>query len=93
MLPKGWSQLSPEDAQAADEELGRELPATHVLQGRTAHAFARREHRDDFIFLLDTGEAAVVHLTWQIETDPRWPFTSAYPSLADCVAAIEQDDA
>jgi hypothetical protein len=62
-------------------ELARELPTDHVLFGRDAEFLAKRQDRDDFFVALEQGEAASVHLTWSIETDPNWPGTSLYPSF------------
>lgn len=56
------------------EELGRELAVGHVLHGALAHPVAVRQHGKETIWWLpDKAAWAVVHLTSQPETDPRWP--------------------
>lgn len=57
-----------------ERELQRELPTGHVLQGHAALAIARRQARDDVVFVLDDGRICVVHLTWSVETNPNWPY-------------------
>jgi hypothetical protein len=77
---------SPE-AQRLATELSSELSAKHVLFGLNASAVAKRIDRDDVLFELAGGGTplAVVHLTWQRESDPRWPTTRLFTSLAQWV--------
>jgi hypothetical protein len=68
-----------------EEQLRREIAPTHVLSGQTVRLIARRADTDDALFALSDGRVAEVHLTWRgsTETDPRWPATALYASLAD----------
>jgi hypothetical protein len=83
-----------DDAQAArqlENELSREIPRRHMLAGISPTAIARREDRDDAMFDLGDGRFAVVHLTWQRETDPQWPSTRIYNSWAAAEDRLEED--
>lgn len=84
-LPESWVLLSHDDAQALEKELRRELPPFHELQGDVLVAFARRLRCDEVLFRSPTGEGPVfwVHLTWAVETDPKWPWTETYENMAD----------
>lgn len=64
-------------------ELRREMPIGHVLRNISASALAYRQDRDDVLFALNDGtnRVAVVHLTFQVENDPRWPVTEIYESI------------
>jgi hypothetical protein len=42
----------------------------------------RRVDRDDVLFILDGERLAIVHLTWNRETDPRWPSTTLVPDIS-----------
>jgi hypothetical protein len=79
-----WLPASPEQASQAEAELPRELCAGHVLFGRSVTAIGVGQDCDDVLFYL--GESApsfaVVHLTFQRETQPRWPDTELFDSLA-----------
>jgi hypothetical protein len=72
----------PKDETAWARELTRECPVGHLLHGREARFVARRQDRDDFLVALSNGEVAMVHLTWAQETDPSWPASALYESLA-----------
>lgn len=82
-LLEPWCAI--DDRSGVEQELARELPAGHVLAGKTVRAVARRDDRDDVLFEVAGMEYAVVHLTWrrQRETDPRWPSTELYATLED----------
>ena len=80
-LPSGWRAIDGADAKAMETELHRELPAGHVLVGRTVRAIARRDDRDDVLFQDSDGSIFFVHLTYAVETDPQWPFTKTYDNL------------
>ncbi len=43
---------------------------------------------DEFLFLTDHPEMplAFVHLTWAVETDPVWPWTKGFASIAEWAA-------
>lgn len=68
-----WLAVSGEEAERLEQELARELPRGHELDGRPMQAHARRDACDDVAYLLDDGRLCVVHLTWKVETNPRWP--------------------
>lgn len=77
-----WSRVSGADASALERELARELPAKHVLKAARVRAVARRDDCDDVAFELDDGRCCIVHLTWNVETNPNWPrceFVSSLP--------------
>ena len=84
-LPKGWIPVSGESAATLEAELHRELPVGHQLHGRQLRAVARREDRDDVLFRSAPEGGAVfwVHLSWSVESDPKWPSTDAYTNLDD----------
>jgi hypothetical protein len=81
-----WHAVGPE-AQGLVAELEREVGPGHPLAGVRVVAVARRDDRDDVLFLLpEAGERlARVHLTWsgRRETDPRWPHTLFYEGWDD----------
>ena len=58
------------------------VPPQHVLYGLKARAVAIRIDRDDVLFEIEVGEMPlrVVHLTWEKETDSRWPSTKLFRS-------------
>jgi hypothetical protein len=64
------------------EHLFAEVPPGHVLYGLKTRAVAYRLDRDDILFEVEGSEMplAVVHMTWQKETDPRWPNTQFFGS-------------
>ncbi|GAA6143194.1 hypothetical protein [Hydrogenophaga sp. 5NK40-0174] len=74
-------------------ELHRELPEGHVLHGKPVKAMGRREDRDQALFALQdgTGRLAVVHLTFQVETDVSWPRFSMFGSEAEWIERMEVD--
>ncbi len=82
-----WHALDAREAGGLERELARELGPGHPLLGKRVRALGRRQDRDDVLFeLLDSGECAVVHLTWTQsppERDPRWPATAIVASLAE----------
>lgn len=77
LLSERWTVISAKDeADELEAELAQELPAGHVLVGRTVVAVAIREFRKEVVFRLPgDGLWAWVHLTWTSETDARWPST------------------
>jgi len=76
-------------------ELRREVCPGHVLLGKSVTVLARRQDLDHVLFALNDGSQRVasVHLTYQKESDPRWPATSLYESLADWVTTMKADHA
>ena len=78
-----WLPALPQQALQAETELLRELCAGHVLFGRSVAAIGVRQDCDDVLFYLGVSAPsfAVVHLTFQRETQPRWPDTELFDSL------------
>jgi hypothetical protein len=77
-FPPNWLGKVP----SVETELQREVPPRHLLNGRTCRVVAYNpDHSDEFLFITDAPNApiAFVHLTWQAERDPMWPYTVAYP--------------
>lgn len=94
--PGDWTPIGdPNYARALEVELARSAPRKHALRGRTVRAVASGFHSDDVLFavLEEPRRWAEVHLTWNRETDPAWPATSIYDSLADWVASVLEEEA
>jgi len=74
-----------EQSLQATVELAREVGPGHLLWQVPVRVLARRQDCDDVLFALEdgTGRVAVVHLTWQIEHDPRWPSIELFDDLED----------
>lgn len=82
----GW--LTPwfaESSQQAASELAREVRPGHPLWQVPVRVLARRQDSDDVLFAVDdgTGRVAVVHLTYQVEQDPRWPSVTLFEDFGD----------
>ena len=82
LLP--WKTLEGEDRRADlfSTRLKDDLPSAHRLHGLRVRAVAARVDRDDVLFEVEGGTVplAVVHMTWQKETDSRWPTTKFFQS-------------
>ena len=78
-----WEDIEPDNE--FHLELEKEIIKGHIFFGIKTRAIARRTDCDDFLFeLLDgSGRLAVVHLTWQKETDPQWPWAEIYRDLGE----------
>lgn len=78
----------------AERELHREAPVGHALYGIPVTLIARRCDCDDVLFRLadGSGRYAGVHLSFSVETDPNWPFTTIYDSLAHFVSERLHED-
>jgi len=78
-----WWPVPAEEDTRTIAELHREMPAGHVLSGRSVQTVGRRQDCDDVLFYLGESapQFAVVHLTYARETKPEWPSTSLYDSL------------
>jgi hypothetical protein len=73
-------------------ELRRELPEGHVLKGLRCQPIAKRVQRDDTIWWLPHRlEWALVHLTYRVETDARWPATSTFRTWEGLLADLVDD--
>jgi hypothetical protein len=75
-----------------EEELRREACPGHLLFGRECRAVAfNTEDPNEFVFLTSNPAMplAWVHLTWQVETDPLWPYTVGYTTFEAFVEAMK----
>ena len=78
----GWDMVAGDDAMVLERELRREFSPAHVRRDRVVVAVARRDDCDEVVFRLDDGRLCVVHLTWSVATNPRFPsceFVSEIP--------------
>jgi hypothetical protein len=91
-LPPGWVPISDLTEQASLEaELRREIVSEHVLANERVTAIARWLTRDDFLFTLDGGRVASVHLTWSVEKSPLWPATIVHDSFDEWRRVPDED--
>ncbi|WP_457278669.1 hypothetical protein [Polaromonas sp. P5_D5] len=76
-------------------ELQREVPNGHALHGISVTVLGRRDDKDDVLFALQdgTGRIAAVHLTFQVETDVRWPSFSMFANEAEWIEKMQADHA
>lgn len=86
-IPENFQFLSPWKPLDDDERrvqllssLKKSLPLGHRLYGLKVRAIAVRLDQDDVLLEVEENEEplAVVHLTWQKESDPRWPRTKFF---------------
>lgn len=89
-LPGDWTPIGVwASAAEITAELRRELPTGHLLAGRAVLPVAVRRHlKDVVLWLPDDGQWALVHLTGQPETDPRFPGTTLAAGWDEVVAAL-----
>lgn len=78
----------PDDLYELGEELRRELPAGHPLEGRDLAALARSERRDD-VLLHDGQDYILVHLTWCAQNDLPFPL---FEVVEDDIEQFLRDD-
>ena len=80
-----WKALSANSG-AADAELRREIGPNHILYGRSVRAVGVTVESDDWLFELDDGTFAQVHLTYT-QTPPEaladLPRARIFETLAD----------
>jgi len=92
-LPGEW-WLVQDERQSADltRELHREKPPGHVLHGVRAEPVAVKRHLKDVIFWLpDSKQWASVNLTYQDESDPRWPSATLTRRWTELVQELTAD--
>lgn len=84
-LPPNWVFLAEDDARRFSEELIREVCSAHRLHGVSARAVARHVRRDDFLFAVGSEHPkyVVVHLTWNVESSPKWPSATDFLNETD----------
>ena len=76
-LSPPWTPVSDEEQKVSlRKELEGEVPKGHVLHKQKVEAVAKRDDDDDVLFKLDEDRYAIVHLTYNKETDPQWPHTT-----------------
>ena len=87
-----WTPVS--SGGALESELARELPRGHILECARVRAVARRLDTDDVLFQLTGHDKpyAVVHLSYNSETDPQWPWTVLFDSWEDWVENCMEPD-
>jgi hypothetical protein len=92
-LPGEWWEVhGTDDAAGLEREMASELPPDHILAGVSAHAVAVRRHLKEVIFWLpDSSTWARVHLTYHVETDPRWPSSFTARSWDALVEELTSD--
>jgi hypothetical protein len=82
--PDSWRPLAGESfVSTLDAELQREVCPGHPLSRVACRAVARNlEDGNEFVFATAHPDmpVAFVHLTWQVERSPRYPYTMGYPS-------------
>lgn len=90
-----WRAVSDTEAESLAQELARELPRHHALDGLIVRALARRCDRDDVLFRIAEERFAVVHLTWRParEEDRAWPSCELYESISDLQLRLQRDHA
>ena len=76
-------------------ELHREMPEGHRLYGLAMKAIAVHVEagQKDYVFATNdvSKPIACVHLTFSVESDPRWPMTNVFPNLPAWCAAMKTD--
>jgi hypothetical protein len=78
----------PDDLCELGEELRRELPAGHPLEGRDLAALARSERRDDVLFH-DGQDYVLAHLTWSAHNALPFPL---FEVVEDDIASYLRSD-
>jgi hypothetical protein len=71
-----------------------EVSATECLFSTKHVIWVQRAGRDDVLVCPRTAAGPVywVHLTWQVETDPTWPWTETYSDAADFVTRWHEEE-
>lgn len=76
---------APENAAKFEHELREELRDNpqHQLHGKDFRivGWRRRGWKDFIVFLPREHKHAYVHLTWNRETDPRWPDSKVFENI------------
>jgi len=76
------------------QELQREVPKGHLLYGLSLKAVAFcSADPNEFLFVTDDPEKpiAFVHLTWEEEKKPNWPYTRIYTSSEDWYVEMNRE--
>jgi hypothetical protein len=91
---KPWKPLFANTG-VADAELLQEIGPKHILHDRSFRAVGVTVESDDYLFRLDDGTFAQVHLTYTPnppETAPTIPSTRIFQTLADWMNAVMMPD-
>ena len=87
-VSQSWVEVV--DGAVLEAQLAAELPPGHALQGVPMRAFARRNDRDDAAFACSDGRVAVMHLTYAVNRDVRWPHVEWFDDRAAWLAATRE---
>ena len=79
----GWCGFDAWTGAVFTGALKDQLPPGHALRPGRWRAIGRVDGYDDILFLAADGRVARVHLTWQKESDSRWPESAIFPSMRD----------
>ncbi len=91
--PSGWFSIDdPERRRLFAEELASEVGSGHVLKGLAATPIARADGKDDYLFQLEDGRVAEVHLTFANRPErPPWPGTAMFDNVGAWRKAVEDE--
>ena len=91
--PEGWWGIdAPVDKRVIREELASELGEGHVLKDLAAEPIARADGADDYLFQLEDGRVAMVHLTFANRPERLpWPGTAIFETLAAWRKAMDDE--
>ncbi len=78
-----WRDVEGNEAIALQAELKRELSPDHELYGLDLVPWQIAWPDKDVAFTLSDGRVALVHLTFNCETGPKWPFFKIFASKAE----------
>lgn len=79
----GWIGLDAWSGAVFTGALKDQLPPEHALRPGRWRAVGRVDGYDDVLFMARDGRVAWVHMTWQKETDRRWPESAIFASLPE----------
>jgi hypothetical protein len=70
-----------------EKELAREVCSEHPLYQIEAIAVGKRQDNDDVLFFLPHYQSplAVIHLTWNVESNPKFPHVRYFNSIDDFI--------
>lgn len=83
-----WRDIEVEEATALQAELKRELCPDHPLYGQEAEPWLISWPDKDVAFALPDGRVALVHLTYNRETSPDYPFFKVFASKAEALPRL-----
>lgn len=92
-LPESWIEPSAFECDHLVRELARETPFSHVLRGQRVEIRAVRKQLKDMLCWLPAEDRwAWVHLTWRVESDPRWPSVEFADTWKELVLLLKDAD-